>query len=330
MATDWKKYIHNFSDKRVLIVGDVVLDEYVHGTVQRLNPESTAPLLQAEKEDAMTGGAGNVAKNLAQLGAEATLISVIGEDTTSEKIAFHAQKEGYAAHFLSDNSRPTIRKIRFYKGIEQLLRVDYEKIHDISAAVEDQVIAAIDATITKGIDAVIISDYAKGVVTRRIAEHLLKVSYKKHVLAADVKPSRAPFITGAHIISPNLKEARQFLGLAEDDATPPLVLAEKLHQKIGGEVYITLGADGIAYYVSEQEKGLAPQEHVVQVFDVSGAGDTVISVLVLARLGGASALEASQLGNAAGAVVVSKVGSVGISAQELSDMIFHHHEHGKK
>ncbi len=321
--------IHEFTGKRVLVVGDVVLDEYVHGSVNRLNPESTAPLLQAEKENAMTGGAGNVAKNLAQLGAQATLISVIGEDTTSEKIAFHAQKEGYTAHFLSDLSRPTIRKIRFYKGIEQLLRVDYEKVHDISAAVEDQVIATIDATITQGVDAVIISDYAKGVVTRRVAEHLLKVSTKKHLLAADVKPSRAPFITGAHLISPNLKEARQFLGLAEDDTTDSLVLAQKLHAKIGGEVYITLGADGIAYYVSETDKGRVPQEHVVEVFDVSGAGDTVIAVLVLARLGGATALEAAQLGNAAGAVVVTKVGSVGLSVIELSDMIFHHHNHDK-
>ncbi len=322
MATDWEKIISQFSGKKILVVGDVVIDEYVHGDIHRSNPESPAPLLKAEREDSMTGGAGNVAKNAAQLGAKTTLIAVVGADERAEKLREQAEKEQYVPVLIADRSRPTIRKIRFYKGMEQLLRVDYEETHDISSDIEDAVIDAIDDVISEGVDGIIVSDYAKGTITARVAKYILEIANeKKIVLAADVKPSRANFFVGASIVSPNLKEAKQFLGLPEDTEQTIKQIATSVHEKMKAVTYVTLSADGVYYYASPDDHNHVPQEHVVDVFDVSGAGDTAITVLLLAQLSGASHAEAAKLSNAAGAVVVSKVGSVGLSQSELTDMI---------
>jgi rfaE bifunctional protein kinase chain/domain len=330
MSEALKALIDTFAGKRILVIGDIVLDQYVHGAIERVNPEAGAPLLHAQEENAMTGGAGNVAKNIAQLGARASLISVVGDDDFGSVVAQHAKQENYETHLLRDPSRPTIRKIRFYRGMEQLLRVDYEDTHNIDEAMEQQVITEIQRYITSGADAVVVSDYAKGVITKTVAEAIVQACKDQEILlAVDAKPSRAEYFVGAGLISPNIKEAKQFLGLDEQAQLPYADIAAKLAQQMHSEAYVTLGAEGVYYYRSADDHGLVKQEHVVQVYDVSGAGDTAISVLTLARLAGASPQEAAQLANAAGAVVVSKVGSVGLSSQELSDMILHHHDHGE-
>ncbi len=157
--------IHRFSSKRLLVVGDVMLDSYVFGRVERLNPEAPVPILHAKTEDRATGGAGNTAKNAASLGATTTLVSVVGSDAAADVIAAAAGKEGYRAVLIGDSARPTIEKRRYIVGSQQMLRVDYKETHDLGGASEDQVAEAIIPAARQA-DVIIVSDYAKGVIEK--------------------------------------------------------------------------------------------------------------------------------------------------------------------
>ena len=313
-----EEILAEFSHKRVLVVGDVMLDRYIFGRVDRVNPEAPALILNAEGEKSMTGGAGNVAKNAGLLGASTTLISVVGADQTATKLRGIAEDERYQARLVTDPSRPTTEKIRHVASGHQLLRVDYEETHELSREAENALLSALEFELEDGVDAIIISDYAKGVITKRVA-HAVLVTKKNGVLvAADVKVARAPLVAGASLISPNRKEACEFLGLnpLEHRDMEHGELARRLSEHMNAETYVTLSADGIAVSTPEYS-GIKAQEHAPEVTDVSGAGDTVITVLTLARLAGATPEEATELANAAGAIVVGKVGAVGVTRDEI-------------
>lgn len=320
-------YIEKFQDFKILVIGDVVLDHYVFGKVERLNPEAPVPILHVQKEKEMTGAAGNVAKNAAALGATVTLIGVVGNDESAKRVKQAAEAENYESRVVVDYTRPTIRKNRYLVGSQQLLRVDFEETHDIAADVETKLIEEITAAAVD-VDAIIISDYAKGVVTKAVAEAVLAAGKEKNIMiAADIKPSRAAFVKGATFISPNLKEGHEFLGLnpLEHSKKDPAEIAKLLHQKMETDVFLTLGAGGVYVEATDGTSQHVPQEHVAEVFDVSGAGDTAIVALVLSRLAGASVIEAAEISNAAGAVVVGKVGSVGLTQEEIKNMLEHKH-----
>lgn len=321
-----QEIISQFSQKKILVIGDTMLDRYVFGKVERLNPEAPVPVLHAQSAKAATGGAGNVAKNAAILGAQTTLVSVVGSDQAAKHLEDAARAEGYEPRLAIDPRRPTIEKIRYLVGSQQMLRVDYENKVDIKDKIAQEIIKTIQEVAAPA-DAIIVSDYAKGMITQKIAAAIFTAGQDKW-LAADIKPSRAAFFIGASMISPNRKEAHEFLGLnpLEHNDKTASELAELLHEKMKTEVYITLGGEGMYVYADAGQRGLVHQDHVVEVFDVSGAGDTAMAVITLARLGGATPLEAAALGNAAGAVVVSKVGAVGLAPEELLNMIAHKHE----
>lgn len=318
-----QQLVSQFAGRRVLVVGDVLLDQYRYGDVDRLSPEAPVPILRARREEERSGGAGNVAKNLARLGAQSTLISVVGDDAAASDLAAAAARDGYEAVLVRDASRPTIRKIRYLSSNRQLLRVDYEEKREIDGEVEQRVIREIRERVAGGVAAVIVSDYAKGVITRAVAEALLDTAGQHDVLvAADVKPSRASYFLGATLVAPNLREAHEFMGINHQESqVAPAELAKMVYLKMCADVYLTLGKDGIYLYCGGESGRHMRQEHVVEVADVSGAGDTAIVVLLLALLSGADSAEAAHLANAAGAVVVSKVGSVGVSADELLALI---------
>jgi rfaE bifunctional protein kinase chain/domain len=320
-----QELIAAFSKQRILVIGDVVLDHYVEGVVERLNPETSVPLLDVRSERLESGGAGNVAKNVASLGAQATLISVVGTDTAADQVRLVATKEGYTAELIPDSSRPTPHKARFLANSQHLLRVDDEKRHNIASEIEGALLEKITAAVTAGIQGIIVSDYAKGVITERVVQTLVKLARdKKIILGVDAKPSRLPYVTGATFIAPNLKEAREFLGVTHESIEAK-ELARQLHAKLNTTVCLTLSADGIMVYDTESPGVHVPQAHRPEVFDVSGAGDAATVVLLLSRLSGASWLEAAELANAAGAIVVSKTGAVGVSSEELNNMMCHKH-----
>ncbi len=318
--------VSKFSGKRLLVIGDGTIDRYVYGDVRRLNPESPVPLLDAKDSDEMTGGAGNAAKNLAGLGASVSLVTVVGADNDASTFSVLAKEEGYDVVQITDTSRPTIRKSRYLAGGHQLLRVDEEKKHEVTDEVEKEVIAAIENAAV-GVDAILVSDYAKGVITKAVATAIMTAA-KEHSIPviADLKASHTDLFVGVSAITPNKKEAHEFLGIdGLDDEREPQELAQLLQEKLQCDVFVTLSGDGV-YVLAQEGEGLhVKQEHKVEVSDVSGAGDTVAAVLALAYASDVAPHEAAVLANAAGAVVVEKVGSVGLSQEELLSMIEHDH-----
>lgn len=322
-----KEILHSFKGKRILVIGDICIDHYITGVVERLNPEAPVPILRVTGERSVTGAAGNTAKNIAALTAKASLISIAGKDAAADQFEELARVEGYAVQLVRDASRTTIRKVRHLVHSQQLLRVDYEQTHEIADALQEKLLSAVEKAIQDGLDAIIVSDYAKGVITEHVGQRLVALAQQHHFwLAADVKPAQARYFVGASAISPNRKEGYEFLGL--DSLTSklsPKAIAEQLAKKMQSEVYLTLGADGMQVVAKAVNKHV-PQEHVVEVFDVSGAGDTAAVMLTLARLAGATPEEAAELANAAGAVVVGKVGSATVEPAEVVAMISHKHQ----
>jgi rfaE bifunctional protein kinase chain/domain len=318
-----QEILGKFSSQQVLVVGDVCLDEYVEGVVERLNPEAPVPILQAKSKRVMTGCGGNVAKNLASLGVRCGLVSVGGQDETAQELRRQAAEEGYDLSLVEDNSRPTIRKVRHLVGGQQLLRVDFEETHELSDEVEQELLMAVKEKFKASkIGALIISDYNKGVITKRVAQQLIGMAEEQGVwVAADVKPARAAYVEGVRLVTPNLREAHEYLGINYlEQKLKPEQVAEEIQKKLKCEVYVTLGAEGV-YVLTKEKNKLVTQPHVIEVFDVSGAGDTAIAVLTLAVLAGADPEEAAKLLNAAGAVVVGKVGSVGVTQGEILQML---------
>lgn len=300
-----------------------MLDRYVFGKVERINPEAPVPILEAQDEQYATGGAGNVAKNATTLGARAMLVSVIGSDASATRLREAIGQEGYEAELVVDAMRPTTEKIRYVVGGQQMLRVDYEERQHAAGGVESELIAKIQQALGS-VEAVLVSDYAKGTVTQAVAQAIMAGARERSIpIMADMKPSRAAYFQGVTWISPNHKEAHEFLGIehtVKDDMTDA-VLAEKLQQAFGATVFLTLSAKGMYVLGKEGPPALVSQVHTVEVADTSGCGDTAAVTIVLAKLAGATDVEAAELGNAAGAIVASRVGAVGVTPDELLEMI---------
>lgn len=311
-----------FKDQRVLVVGDAMLDHYVIGVVQRVNPEAPVPLINVRETRDMTGGAGNAAKNAAKLGATTTLLTITGDDPGAFKLREIAESEGYSAYCIRDASRPTIQKSRYMANNQQLLRVDEEEKHSVSEEIEEQIISDLSKFAPEA-TAIIVSDYDKGFVTQKIATAILEAAKKYSLpLIADLKANHVDIFHGVTAITPNRKEAHEFLGLNwPDEKKEPAELAERLHALMGNDVFITLGDQGIYIRNKEGNEAHINPAHKIEVFDVSGAGDTVAAVLALSYASGATPFEAGELANSAGAVVVSKVGSVAPTIDEIQDMI---------
>lgn len=318
-----EEIIKQFGKYKVLVVGDIFLDHYVHGVVERINPEAPVPILKVTEEREETGGAGNTAKNLSALGANATLISVVGHDEAADSMEARAREEGYEPVLIRDENRPSIKKTRHLVGNQHLLRVDHESAFELESDIEEKVIIAIKEKLSEDFDAIIVSDYAKGTISQKVAETILDEAGQKDILVAgDVKPSRACFFTGASFVAPNIKEAHEYIGLNHHEKqVSPDELVRMVFMKMCSNVYLTLGKDGMYVYCGGEHGTHVPQENMIEVADESGAGDTSVVVLMLSRLAGAKELEAAEIANAGGAVVVSKVGSVGITQQEIKDMM---------
>ncbi|PIT98344.1 MAG: hypothetical protein COT71_01180 [Candidatus Andersenbacteria bacterium CG10_big_fil_rev_8_21_14_0_10_54_11] len=336
-----EEIIGAFGGKRILVIGDVMLDQYVAGMVERVNPEAPVPVLRAYQERAVTGGAGNAAKNAAMLGAKTTLISVVGQDAMASQVEESAGKEGYEPRFIQDSLRPTIYKIRFLariresdvladniiEGSQQLLRVDHENTAAISGEVEQRVITAIQESVQAGVDGILVSDYNKGVITKNVAEAIMRAMREHNVpVAADLKPAHGSWFAGVDIISPNRNEAHEYLSLdSVTQSIEPPELAVRLRELMQANVFVTLGPDGMQLS-DGNETVRVPQEHVVKVYDVSGAGDTAVVTLLMCKLAGATPVEAARVANAAGAFVVGKVGTVGLTTDDLRSMLLHRHK----
>lgn len=307
---------------RIGCIGDVMLDRFVQGTVERISPEAPVPVLRIAHEDAMPGGAGNVARNLAALGARVHLASVIGDDPPGRELSDRlARIEGVAgASLLVEAGRRTPVKTRFLAGSQQLLRADAETVAPLTAPSGRELLQAV-AGWGGSCAVVVLSDYAKGVLLGGMAPAVIE-GLQAQGSRAVVDPKGADFgrYRGAEVITPNRRE----LAIAAGQPVAPgeeAACARALQARCGlGAVLVTMGRDGMLL-VGADGTPLPLPAQAREVFDVSGAGDTVAAVLAAALAAGAALPEAAALANTAAGIVVGKVGTAVVRPPELTDAV---------
>lgn len=312
--------------KKILIIGDVGLDEYVLGQVRRISPEAPVPVLEVEEEDMRLGLAANVAQNVVSLGGEAMLVSVVGDDTGANLLRDLFVKSGVSwDYMIVDKARPTTRKTRVMAKHHHLVRVDYELRKYLSAEAENRLIETVEKNVEKA-DCVIIEDYAKGVISRSVVEKVSAIckKNKKKLLVDPHRNNQGSFYQGVDLIKPNYDEAVVLAGMDFDDLrdNPNKVIeVGRALQRVTGasEVVLTRGKDGMTIFSGDHVTEVPT--YARKVFDVTGAGDTVIAALSLGLVSGLSLVNSCMLANFAAGVVVGKVGCVPCEIPELKEYI---------
>jgi D-beta-D-heptose 7-phosphate kinase/D-beta-D-heptose 1-phosphate adenosyltransferase len=320
--TSLKKIIGNFKDARVLVVGDLILDEFVWGSVSRISPEAPVPVVWVKRESFMPGGASNVANNLRSLGAKVFLTGVVGDDERGAILKSELNSRGINTDgVMTDGARPTTIKTRIVAHHQQVVRIDKESTDVLPQSLISSMSSYVEG-IVRDIDAVVIEDYGKGVITPKLLSRIVPAAKKaRKVIAVDPKEEHFKYYNGISLITPNNHEASKAVGFEiKDDATLKQA-GRALLEKIGCRIaLITLGENGMAVF--EQGKAMEKIPTMAQeVFDVSGAGDTVIATYTLSLVSGADPIQAAHISNYAAGIVVGKVGIAVVSPDELTDRI---------
>ena len=315
--------ISELATTRILVVGDLMLDHYIWGDVNRISPEAPVPVVRVLKETQTAGGAANVALNLAALGVKASLMGVVGNDEHGKRLVEMLNQRGVDTKpVVAVDEVPTIVKTRVLARTQQLCRIDRESAKSSYALPPSVLTDATLGNLIAGVDAVILSDYAKGAVTQTVVDRVRQLARAHSALVAvDHKPSSGLDLRGLGLMTPNRHEALEMAGLAEPCPGEPYPLEEtcrRIHEKEGPDLLvITLGADGLAICGEGRVEKVMPTQ-AREVFDVSGAGDTVIATLTAALAAGAKPAEAAHLANVAAGVVVAKIGTATVSPSELA------------
>jgi D-beta-D-heptose 7-phosphate kinase/D-beta-D-heptose 1-phosphate adenosyltransferase len=311
---------------RVVVIGDVMLDQFIWGNVARISPEAPVPVVEFVRESYMPGGAANVARNLSALEVHTHLFAATGDDEPGRKLRETlAEQQVNCSGLLIDSDRPTSVKTRIVAHRQQVVRVDRESRADLSTAFNRKLLAAIEPALLTA-DAVILGDYGKGVVTQPLLDEVRTLCRARGLwLSMDPKPVHDLNLAQLSLITPNRKEAFEMAGV-EDGGTHPtnplhdrelLQVAEKLLAELcPALLLITLGDQGMLLCQRGQRPFHIPTV-AREIFDVSGAGDTVIATFTMAVAAGASPVEAAIISNHAAGVVVAKVGTATVSADEL-------------
>ncbi len=307
---------HAWNCKRLLVVGDVMLDKYIWGEVGRISPEAPVPVVRGMRQDAKPGGAANVAMNLARLGAKTTVVGITGGDENEALLIASLQSNGITPHLISSAEFPTITKARILSGNQQMLRLDFEHLGSIQQATHDKLLETALALLPEA-DALVISDYAKGAVTPALCRALTIAARQRNIpVLVDPKSPDYTHYRGATTICPNLTELAHAVRLDAGNLDQLLTAAEAMVTALDIEfLTATLSEKGIAL-IRPGNRFVAPAQ-ARQVFDVSGAGDTVIAVLALCLASGLQPETAVQLANIAAGIVVGKVGTVPVEKHEL-------------
>ncbi|MEK6333702.1 MAG: D-glycero-beta-D-manno-heptose-7-phosphate kinase [Acidobacteriota bacterium] len=318
-----KEIVGQFRNHRIVVLGDVMLDEFIWGDVSRISPEAPVPVVEIRRESTHLGGAANVLANLLALGAQACVIGVIGEDAAAEKLRTSLRSEGgnQAEHLLIvDNSRPTTIKTRIVAHNQMVVRVDREQRSPIKAETEGRIIEAVKEAL-KTAGALVISDYDKGVITRRILTEVLPAAYGRMPVLVDPKVRNFDSYRPATLVTPNHHEALRLTNLEEDSESSLTQAGRKIRERVGCDaVLITRGDRGMMLIEGNLDPVLV-ETSAREVFDVTGAGDTVIATLAAALATGATMAEAAMLANQAAGIVVGKLGTATATAREVLDSL---------
>ena len=306
---DFSSILDKFKEKKILVVGDIMLDKHIYGSVSRISPEAPVPVLKAEKEVFNPGGAANLASNLASLGAKVYLSGVVGNDDAQKVLFNELHKMNIDSSCIIKSDKPTVQKIRGLSK-QHLFRIDYEDNSKINQEDELKLLDLVRNIIHEA-DAVILSDYAKGTLTENVVKEIISLAKSnRKLITADCKPINFDFYKNVDLLKPNKKEAIE-MTLKEnvDDA------GKKLMDITGAKILITRGNEGMTLF--EKNDITTFPAKAKNIFDVSGAGDTVLATLTLAWISGASLKEAAELSNNAAAIVIEKPGVVAITFDEL-------------
>jgi len=311
-----KALVRSFPSKRILVIGDLMLDKYLWGKVGRISPEAPVPIVEVQRDTSCLGGAGNVSHNLESLGAKSILVGIVGRDAEGEWIK---TKVGDRHGIITTEKRPTTVKTRIIAHQQQVVRVDQEQKHPISPALEAQIFAIVKKEHYEGI---LISDYNKGLLTRSLMKKILPFAQQKKVpVFVDPKIENFSLFSPVTLINPNHVEAEQIVHhpcLTNDQVEKA---GHKILDKISARYLILKrGEQGLSVFEKDRAAYHIPT-HAKDVFDVTGAGDTVIATAALALLSGANIRQAAFLANTAAGVVVGKFGTASLSIKELADAL---------
>lgn len=306
----------DFTNCKVLIVGDIMLDKYYFGKVERISPEAPVPVVNIKKEETRLGGASNVAHNISSLGGQVLLYGAIGHDFFGKEIERMARQKNIGT-VLVKNSFPTITKARIIGGKQQIVRLDFEEKISLSPKEEEALKESIAAALGQ-YDILIVSDYGKGLISESLCQFLITLARQNQLpVIIDPKGKNWNKYTGAALITPNVKELSDIVGYSVDNEDSAIEAAAR---DIIGLYHLT------SLLVTRSEKGMSlitPGEsihiptHAEEVFDVSGAGDTVIATLSICLANGMNIQEAMQIANVAAGIVVKKIGTATLSCEEL-------------
>jgi rfaE bifunctional protein kinase chain/domain len=318
---NYDQLFSKFNNLRVLVIGDVMVDAYILGKVNRISPEAPVPVVSFEQEEKRIGGAGNVALNLVALGAKPIVCSVIGDDEQGHDLkAIFVEKGISTEGIIVSNDRKTTVKTRIVANKQQLLRIDSETTSPINEKEVNALLIQIQQLIENGIDGIIFEDYNKGVLTESLIQQVIALA-KTAGIPTTVDPKRDNFLAyqGVSLFKPNLKELKEGLNVTFDFKTEKekfeqavAVLEEKLKNTVS---FITLSEFGVFIKEGNQKHYIAA--HLRNIADVSGAGDTVIAVATLCLIAGASIADIAGISNVAGGLVCEQSGVVSISKEEL-------------
>jgi D-beta-D-heptose 7-phosphate kinase/D-beta-D-heptose 1-phosphate adenosyltransferase len=325
MAETLSDLVRRFEQQAVAVVGDVMLDHFLVGRVERISPEAPVPVVQFDHDEYRLGGAGNVAHNIAALGAEARLVGVVGDDAPAREICRAlADARLNAAGLVTDGSRPTTRKVRVVTSRnQQVARVDYERAADLDAPALQAVLSRLsDASRHAG--AIVLSDYRKGVVTNEVIGAACQLSKQTGaVLLVDPKVPQPDRYRGVGLITPNHNEAELMTQMPIRTEADCRRAARLLGDRTGASVLITWGEHGmwVLDRSGDELREAALPAAAREVADVTGAGDTVIAVLALALASGAPLVDAARLANMAAGLVVARFGPVAVTPGALIDAL---------
>lgn len=317
---NFKEIVADFKNKRILVIGDVMIDAYLRGKVNRVSPEAPVPIVSLEKEEDRLGGAANVAINLVALGASAIICSVIGKDKSGKKMIELLEQNSISSDgvVLSENRETTV-KTRVIGNNQHLLRIDSEQTDDIDKFEENSLIDKVKILLDKGVDAIVFEDYNKGVLTENVISMIIDLANSKNI-PTTVDPKNKNFFSYKNVtlFKPNLKELKEGVGVKFKFEQTELfesavnVLENNLNNEIS---FVTLSEHGV-FIKNKESKHYIPA-HIRNIADVSGAGDTVISVATLCLTAGLPIHLIAEISNLAGGLVCEKSGVVSIDKEQL-------------
>lgn len=309
--------LKSLRDRNIVVLGDVMLDEFVWGDVTRISPEAPVPVVDVRRESLHLGGAANVLANLVALGARGTVVGVVGNDAAGERLKIGLRELGtHDQCLIVDETRPSTTKTRIIAHSQLVVRADRESRNPVSSKLEEKIVSCLKEAL-KQADAFVVSDYDKGVVTQGILREILPVAYERVPVLIDPKLRNFNSYRPATLVTPNHLEALRMTDTEDHSDDGSHYAAKIIREKLGCDAVLITRGDRGMMLLEADGKPIYVKTAAREVYDVTGAGDTVIAALAGALSAGATMLEAAEFANHAAGIVVGKVGTATATAEEL-------------